>query len=108
MMHAGNGAVRRTALFGEELSANVGDRVLLHRYSRICALLRAVVNQPVFADIEVASTCSAAPLVGPAVGNVVLKPVEASVIMLLERLHFQENIALIFAEWLQLSFSVVN
>src|SRR5271169_2566225 len=108
MMHARHGTVRSAALFGEELAANVGDRVLLHRYAGIAALLRAVVHQAVFADVEVARTCAAAPLVGPAIGNVVLEPAEAGVIMLFERLHFQKDIAFILAERLELSFAIVN
>src|SRR5271165_5764661 len=108
MMHARHCAVWSTALFGEELAANVGDRVLLHRYAGIAALLRTVVHQAVFADVEVTRTRATAPLVGPAVGNVVLEPVEARVIVLLELLHFQKDIALIFAERLELSFAIVN
>src|SRR5271165_1406238 len=108
MMHARHCAVRSTALFGEELAANVGDRVLLQRYGGIATLLRAVVHQSVFADVEVTRSGAAAPLVGPAVGNVVLEPVEARVMVLLELLHLQEDIALDLAQRLELSFAVMN
>src|SRR5271169_2169062 len=108
MMHARHCAVRSTALFGEKLAANVGHGVFLQGYRRIATLLRAVVHQAIFADVQVTRTRPAAPLVWPAVGNVVLEPVEARVIMLLELLHFQKDIALIFAERLELSFAIVN
>src|SRR5271165_3125776 len=94
MMYARHCTVRSTALFGEELAANISDRVLLQRYAGIAPLLRAVVHQSVFADVEVTRPSAAAPLVGSAVGNVVLEPVEARVMMFLELLHLQEDIAL--------------
>ena len=43
LVHARYGAVRRTALFRDELAPDVVDGVLLERLSRISALLGAIV-----------------------------------------------------------------
>ena len=95
LMYARDSAVRRTALFGEKFAPNVVDGVLLQRNPGIAALLRAVVNQSVLANVQVASARTAPPLVRFAVGDIVLEPVEASVMVLLELLHLQEDFALL-------------
>ncbi len=100
--------MRSAALLGKEFTANVGDRVLLQRYAGMTALLRAVMHQAIFANVEVASPGAAAPLVGTAFGNIVLKPVEARVMVLFKALHLQEHFALDFAQRLELPFTVVN
>ena len=46
------------------------------RHAGVAALLRAVVHQAVFADIEVARAGAAAPVVGPALGDGFLELVE--------------------------------
>ena len=64
LMNAGNGAVGSAGFLGEVLALDVSDSVIRQRDSRIAALLRAVVNQAVLADIEIAGAGSAAPVVG--------------------------------------------
>src|SRR6185437_14743726 len=64
LMNAGNGAVGSAGFLGEVLAPDVGDSVIRQRDSGIAALLGAVVNQAVLADIEIAGAGSAAPVVG--------------------------------------------
>ena len=77
LMDARNRAVRRAAFFGEVLAADVVARVRRERNSRIAALLRAVMHQAVFADVEIARAGAAAPVIGQALRDVVLKGVDA-------------------------------
>src|SRR5271157_671448 len=107
-MYARNGAMRSAAFFGEKLPANVGDRVLLQRNAGIATLLRAVVHQTVLANVKVTGARPAAPVIGLAIGNVVLEPVKAGVMVLLQVLHLQKDLALVFTQRLKLSISIVN
>src|ERR1700761_9717179 len=79
LVHAGDGAVGSAALLGEELALHALGGVVGDGDCRIAALLAAVVHQAVFADVEVARACAAAPVVGLAVGDGFLKVVEARV-----------------------------
>src|SRR6516225_6724087 len=67
-------AVRRAWFGRRELPADVADRVGLERHRRISALLRAIVHETVFADVQVPRSRAAAPGVRPSVSQVVLKP----------------------------------
>src|SRR5262249_43287409 len=87
LVHAGDGAVRGAAFFAEVFAADIGHGVGFERNRGESALLRAVVHEPVFADVEVARAGAAAPLVGAALGDVVLKGVHAREAALLHGLH---------------------
>src|SRR3954447_22063675 len=73
LMYARHRAVRSAALFGEVFTADIGNCVLLERDRRIPALLRAVMHQPVLADIQITGAGAASPLVRLPEGDVVLK-----------------------------------
>ena len=62
LMHARHGAARRAALFRDEFAANVVP-CTRQRLAGIAALLRAVVHQAVFADVEITRAGAALPLV---------------------------------------------
>ena len=99
-----------------------GAQPFLVRYSRrisatvycasglagITALLRAVVHQPVLAYIQVAGAGPAAPIAGPAVGDVVLEIIELREVLLLKSLHLQEHGPLPLADRPQLPVAVVD
>jgi hypothetical protein len=51
LVHARDCAVRRTAFFRGELTPDIVDRVLLEGLGRISALLGAIVDQSILADI---------------------------------------------------------
>ena len=94
LMNAGYRAVRRAGFLRQVLAAYVLECVLLDGSSRIAALLRAIVNKSVFADVEVTSACAASPVVRLAVREVVLKSVYASVTFLAKIFHLVINLAL--------------
>ena len=58
------------------------ERVFLQRNAGMSALLRAVVHEPVFADVQVARACAAAPVVGFAASEIFLEPIQAAVALL--------------------------
>src|SRR5579864_9756136 len=101
LVHAGNRALGRTGFFGEEFSAKIVAGVLFQRDSGVAALLRAVVDQAVLANIKVARTGAAPPLVGLALRDVVLEGVDAGETALLHRLHFVIDAAFFRAQRLQ-------
>src|SRR5689334_613550 len=108
LVDTGDGAVRRAALFGNELASNIVDGVLGERLGREATLLRAIMNQSIFADVEIARAGATAPCVWLAVCNRVLEVVEARIILLLERLHQAIDFALFFLQRLELSAAVMN
>jgi len=68
-VYAADGAVGRAALGGQKLPLHIGRGVIGNRHARIAALLAAIVDQPVLADIQIARTCAATPVVGPPLRN---------------------------------------
>ncbi len=107
-MHARNRAMRRTAFFRHILSPDVVERILLQRGAGISALLRAIMHQPVLADIEITRAGAAAPLVGTSLRNIVLKGVDAGEATLLHRLHLVVDALLFVGERLQLAAAVMD
>src|SRR6516225_676972 len=108
LVYARHRAVRRTRLLGDTLTADVSHRVLLQGHRGIAPLLRAVVNQPVFADVEIARAGSATPLVRSPLRDVVLERVDAGEAALFKRLHLVIHRALFGVQGLQLPAAVVN
>ena len=97
LVDAADGAVGRTALFGEELAFHVGLLVVRDRHAGISALLGAVVHQTELADVEIASAGPAAPIVRLAVGDRLLKMVEARVAAAGQAPDFVPDGALLFS-----------
>src|ERR1700733_10366966 len=52
LVHAGDSAVRGTGFLGEVFALQVGFGVLRERNPWIAALLRAIVHQPVFTNVQ--------------------------------------------------------
>ncbi len=107
-MYARDCAVWRTALFGEEFAANVLFGVVGDRDARISALLGAVMDQAVFADIEITGPGAAFPIVWPAHSNIVLKIIQASITGLANFFQLLEYGQLFIPEWTNLSTAIVN
>src|SRR5215470_1648808 len=63
----------------EVLALDVCECVFLQRNSRKAALLRAVVDQAIFADIEVARTGAAMPVVRSTLRQILLEPIKAAI-----------------------------
>src|SRR5215475_948626 len=70
---AADRAVRRAPLRREELALDVFDRVGVEGHAGKTALLGAVVDQTVLADVEIPGAGAAPPLVRLAVGELLLK-----------------------------------
>ena len=79
LMHAADGATGRAALLGEELALYVSRLISRERNARISTLLAAIVRQTELADLEVASACTAAPVVRLPVGDRLLEVIESRV-----------------------------
>ena len=67
LLHAGYGAMRCAALLGVIFVLKMFARVLGQRDGGKAALLRAIVHQAVFANVEVSAAGAASPVVGNAV-----------------------------------------
>src|SRR5262249_22461779 len=100
--------MRRARFFGVELAAKICNGVFLERDGGISALLGTVVDQAVFADIQVSRSGTASPLVGSAFSDVVLKSVDASEAALFELLHLMINTPLVVLQRLQLPLTVMD
>src|SRR6185437_15479834 len=108
LVDAGDRAVWRAGFFRKELAANVGYGILFQGCARIAALLRAVMYQPVFANVEVSRARAATPVVGFSLGDVVLEAVDAGKTALFQALHLVINTLLLAIERLQLAGTVMN
>src|ERR1022692_2588448 len=108
LVHAGNRTARRAGFFGQELAPDVGYGVFGERLGRISALLRTVVHQAVFADVQIAGASPAAPAVLPAVRNIVLEIVELRIAAFPHGAHGPVHFALRGGERLQLPGAIVN
>src|SRR5438067_167890 len=107
LVRAGDGAERRAPLLCVVLALDVGLRVVLDGDAGRAALLRAVVYEPVLADVEVARAGAAAPVVRLARGEVVLEPSQARVLRLVQSLQFVVDLALALGQRLQEAVPVV-
>jgi len=76
--------------------------------SGIAALLGTIMHQPVLADIEIARAGTAAPVVRPAQGDVVLELIEASIAVLAQLLHLGENRLCFVVERTELTGAVMD
>src|ERR1019366_8670585 len=108
LVNATDGAIRRAGFSGDELALHIRGRVLLNRHARESALLATVVNQPVLADVEIARTGTATPLVRATLRNRLLKCVEAGVVLFLPVAHLEVNASFFVLERLQLAAAIVN
>src|SRR5271157_5890483 len=108
LVHARYRAMRRARLLRLELAAQIGKRISLQRNARVPALLRAVMHQPVLANIEVARPGPAAPLVRAAQRDVVLKRIHPRKAAFLQSLHLVVHAPFFVVQGLQLPRVVVN
>src|ERR1700722_17377008 len=107
-MYAGNGAARRAAFFGQKFALALFIGVFEQRHTGIPALLRAVVHQTVFADVEVARAGAATPIVFETLGDIVLKFVDTGERALFERDDFFKDFLFSRPERFELSVVVVQ
>jgi len=107
-VHAGHGAARGAGFFGKEFAVTLLVGVLHDRNAGIAALLRAIVDQAVFADVEIARAGTAAPIVFLAARDVVLEFVDAREGLFFQRDNFLENFLLARVQRFELAVVIVQ
>ena len=108
LVHAGHGAARGAGFFGEELAVALLVSVFHDGNARIAALLRTIVDQAVFADVEIARASTAAPVVFLAARDIVLELIDTSEGLLFQRDNFFENFLLAWVQGLELAVVIVE
>src|SRR5579862_8010827 len=91
-----------------KFAAQVCNRIFRQWNAWISTLLRAVVHQAVFANVEIAPASAATPLVRLPQGNIVLKRIDARKAAFLQALHLVIHPALFVIQRLHLSSAIVN
>src|SRR5262249_520661 len=108
LLNTGDGAPLGAWLFGVKLPLDVCVSVVFQRDGGVATLLGAVMDQSVFADVQVARPGPAAPFVRPAVSQIVLKPVKARPALRAETFQLFVNPRLSLAQRFELSRAVMN
>src|SRR5499433_2403677 len=108
LLDAGDGAEFRAWFFGVILMLQVFARVFFERNARKAALLRAVMDEAVFADVQITRPRAAAPVIRTAVSQVVLKLIQPSELLLAMMPQLFIDLFLDPAEGFQLAAPVVN
>src|SRR5207245_9178942 len=103
LLDAGDSAEFGARFLIIELMLHALAGVLFKRDARVAALLRAIMNQTVFTDVEVTRTSAATPLVGAPVRELILKPIEPRPAFLAELLQLLIDPLLDIGERLELS-----
>jgi hypothetical protein len=94
LVNTGHGAARGAALFCKKFAMALLVSVLHQRDARVSALLRTIMDQAVFANIEIARACAAAPVVFFPARDIVLKFIDPREGLFLERNNLLENFLL--------------
>lgn len=108
LVDARNGAIGSAGFFGEKFAAAVLGGVVGERNAGVAALLGAIMNEAVLADVEIAGTGAAAPVVLASGGDVVLEPVDAGEGALAEAHDLFKDLLLAGTERLNLAVAVVD
>src|ERR1700691_3195124 len=107
-MHARYRAMRGARLFCIELAAYIGKRVFFQRNGRIPTLLRAIMHQPILANVEIAGSGTTAPLIRTAERDVVLEGIHPRKAAFLQSLHLVVHTLLVIIQGLNLPRAVVD
>src|SRR5579884_1410285 len=108
LLDAGNSAVRSAGFPGVVFPLEVLRRVAIERRRGIAALLRAVVDQPVLANIKVAPAGSAPPIIRTPVGDILLKIIDPGVAALPQFLDRAVNPLLLFGQSAHLAPAIMD
>src|SRR5215471_16433958 len=100
--------MRSAGLLGQKFAFQVSFGVTGQWHAGKSPLLRAVVYEAVFTDVEIARASAATPVIGLGIGNGFLKLIELRIIFLLPAAHLIPHAALFAAQRLQLAVAVVN
>src|SRR6185369_14567004 len=108
VMYAAHRAVRGAGLFGEVFATDIIARIVVERFGRIASLLRAIMHQPLLADIHVARARAALPIVGLAQRDGVLEITEPGEAAILHGLHLVIHATLAIAQRTKLAVAIVD
>ena len=108
VVHARHRTAGRAGFLGDKLAPYVVDRVFIERLSGVAALLRAVMHQPVLAYIEVAGAGPAAPVVLPAVRDIILEKIQLPVAAAAEFLRLEIDGALVLSQRTKLAVAIMD
>lgn len=103
LVNTADGTAGGTTFFGKKLALDVFRGVLGQRDAGKAALLAAVMDEAVFADVKVTSACAAAPLVRLAVGDGFLKVIKPAIATARHGANGVPHLALRFTERLELT-----
>lgn len=108
LLDAADRAGRSARFLSGVLALDVGECVLLERNPGIATLLRAVMNEAIFANVEVSGAGSASPIVRLSVREVVLEPIEPAVTLFSVILDLAIDALFASVERLHRAAAVVN
>src|SRR5262249_5383099 len=75
LLYARDRAIGRTGLLDRRLALQIRARVLCERYAGMAPLLRAIVDQPILADVQESSASAAVPAIREALRDVFLEAI---------------------------------
>src|SRR6267142_6074956 len=101
-------AGRRAPFLGAVFALEVFHGVLDERRARITTLLRAPMDQSIFANVEITGSGPATPLVRLAFGDAVLKPIQPRVVFVSQFLDLLKDASLFLLERLQRAVVIVD
>src|SRR5665213_571470 len=108
VVHTAYRTVGCAGLFGEIFAVQISLAVLVQRFRRIAALLRAIVHQPVLANVHVARSCTALPIVRLPLRDGVLEITEPGEAPVLHGLHLVIHAPLAIAQRAKLAIAIVD
>src|SRR5262249_43814006 len=81
-------------LLGKIFSTKILFCILFKRNSRVTSLLRAIMDQPILADIQIPAASAAPPIVAPGFRQIFLKSIVSGIALLPKVFHLEVYFAL--------------
>ena len=107
-VNTGNRAVIGTGFRGIVLADNIVTGVIFKGDSRVASLLGAIVNQPIFTDVEVPGASSTFPLVGASFGQGILKLSNLRMAGLSDFFQLPVHFGFVGGEWLEMTVAIMD
>src|SRR5262249_48377192 len=108
LLNASDSTVGGARFLGGIFPLDVGESILLERDAGIAALLGAVMDEAVFANVQIAGTGAASPIVRFAAGEIFLEPIQPAVAVLAIGPDFAIDAFLAAVQWFHRARAVVN
>src|SRR6185295_1880397 len=98
----------RARLFGEVFALDVRERVFLEGNAGVTTLLRTIVDEAVFADLEIARAGSATPVICLAACQVFLEPIKPAVTRFIVVFDFPIDAFFTLIQWLHGTAAIMD